>query len=83
MYSACRYFEDERTGAIPMTYAIDNSVSSPHHPMQPGRARSELRSAASLLPGVALAAAIAVSAFLARSIPGVATFSPMILAILL
>jgi uncharacterized integral membrane protein (TIGR00698 family) len=83
MYSVCRYFEDERTGAIPMTYATDNSVSSPHHPMQPGRARSELRSAASLLPGVALAAAIAVSAFLARSIPGVATFSQMILAILL
>jgi uncharacterized integral membrane protein (TIGR00698 family) len=36
-----------------------------------------------MVPGVALAAAIAVAAFLARSIPGVATFSPMILAILI
>ena len=65
-----------------MTYALENSLSS-EHTLQPDPARSGLRSAAAILPGVALSAAIAVSAFLARSIPGVATFSPMILAILL
>ena len=64
-----------------MTYALENSLTS-EHTLQPGPARSGLRSAVSILPGVALSAAIAVSAFLARSIPGVATFSPMILAIL-
>jgi uncharacterized integral membrane protein (TIGR00698 family) len=36
-----------------------------------------------MLPGVALATAIAVAALLARTIPGIATFSPMILAILI
>jgi uncharacterized integral membrane protein (TIGR00698 family) len=63
-----------------MTSALKNSLAS-DRAMQPPAARSELRAAASILPGVALAAAIAASAFLARSIPGVATFSPMILAI--
>ncbi|HLG82838.1 MAG TPA: YeiH family protein [Bradyrhizobium sp.] len=36
-----------------------------------------------LIPGVALAGAIAVAAFAARAIPGVGTFSPMILAIVI
>jgi len=36
-----------------------------------------------LVPGIGLAAAIAVAAFLAREIPGVGTFSPMILAIVI
>lgn len=39
--------------------------------------------ASGLLPGLALAAALAALAFALRLIPGVATFSPMILAILL
>jgi uncharacterized integral membrane protein (TIGR00698 family) len=37
----------------------------------------------SILPGVALAGSIAAAAFLARSIPGLAAFSPMILAIVI
>jgi len=39
--------------------------------------------ALALIPGIALAGAIAVAAFLARAIPGVGTFSPMILAIVI
>ena len=46
-------------------------------------ARSEMRSALAVLPGVSLAAAIAAAAFLMRHIPGIATFSPMILAIVI
>jgi uncharacterized integral membrane protein (TIGR00698 family) len=36
-----------------------------------------------LIPGIALASAIAIAAFEARAIPGIATFSPMILAIVI
>jgi uncharacterized integral membrane protein (TIGR00698 family) len=58
------------------------SIPCPAHhspaPAAPARSR-----ATSILPGIALAAAVAVAAFLARSIPGIATFSPMILAILI
>ena len=36
-----------------------------------------------LIPGVALAGAIAVAAFAARAVPGIGTFSPMILAIVI
>ena len=36
-----------------------------------------------LLPGIALAGTIAAAAFLARAVPGVGTFSPMILAIVI
>ena len=65
-----------------MTLAIDRSYSSSDQ--QPrAAAQSNLRSALSMVPGIALATAIAVAAFLARSIPGIATFSPMILAILI
>ncbi|WJR75932.1 YeiH family protein [Bradyrhizobium sp. NP1] len=39
--------------------------------------------ALAVLPGLAVATAIAVGAYLARRIPGMATFSPMILAILI
>jgi uncharacterized integral membrane protein (TIGR00698 family) len=42
-----------------------------------------MRSALAVLPGVSLAAAIAAAAFLMRHIPGMATFSPMILAIVI
>jgi uncharacterized integral membrane protein (TIGR00698 family) len=66
-----------------MTSATDNSYSSSGQRVRAARARPHLRSVLDALPGIALAAAIAVAAFLARSIPGIATFSPMILAILI
>jgi uncharacterized integral membrane protein (TIGR00698 family) len=68
-------------GAIPMTSDTQYSFSysSSHHPARAAPARSRI----SLVPGAALAAAVAATAFLARSIPGVAAFSPMILAILI
>jgi uncharacterized integral membrane protein (TIGR00698 family) len=67
---------------IPMTLATDHSYSSSDRPAR-AAARTDLRYALSMVPGIALAAAIAVAAFLARSVPGIATFSPMILAILI
>jgi uncharacterized membrane protein YadS len=66
-----------------MTSATDNSYSSSGQRVRAALARPHLRSVLDALPGIALAAAIAVAAFLARSIPGIATFSPMILAILI
>src|ERR1700752_69165 len=65
-----------------MTFATDHPYSSSD---QQARAAglSNLRSALSMVPGITLAPAIAVAAFLARSIPGIAAFSPMILAILI
>jgi uncharacterized integral membrane protein (TIGR00698 family) len=52
-----------------------------------GRAATQLwqslQTARAILPGVALAGAIAAAAFLLRYIPGMAAFSPMILAILI
>jgi uncharacterized integral membrane protein (TIGR00698 family) len=46
-------------------------------------ARSDMRSALAVLPGISFAAALAAVAFLTRHIPGMATFSPMILAIVM
>ena len=66
-----------------MTSTTDQSCSSSDHPAQTALARSALRSALSTLPGIALAVTIAVFAFQIRSIPGIASFSPMILAILI
>jgi uncharacterized integral membrane protein (TIGR00698 family) len=66
-----------------MTSARDLLPAPSGHSAQAIPARSDLRSALAPLPGIALTAAIAVAAFLARSIPGIATFSPMILAILI
>src|ERR1700751_2470811 len=66
-----------------MTSATDLLPAPSGHSAQAIPARSDLRSALAPLPGIALTAAIAVAAFLARSIPGIATFSPMILAILI
>jgi uncharacterized integral membrane protein (TIGR00698 family) len=57
-----------------MTIASDNYNSSPAR---------RLPSAVAILPGVALAGAIAVAAFLMRQIHGLGAFSPMILAIML
>src|ERR1700745_1213426 len=57
-----------------MTIASDNCNSSPAR---------HLPSAVAILPGVALAGAIAVAAFLMRQIHGLGAFSPMILAIML
>jgi uncharacterized integral membrane protein (TIGR00698 family) len=65
-----------------MTLATDHPYSSSDQQAR-AIAQSNLRSALSMVPGIALAAAIAVAAFLARSVPGIATFSPMILAILI
>ena len=66
-----------------MTSATEYSCSSSQHRAQSGPARSGLRSALSILPGIALAAKIAIAAFVARSIPALTAFSPMILAILI
>jgi uncharacterized integral membrane protein (TIGR00698 family) len=65
-----------------MTFATDHPCSFSNQQAR-AAALSNLRSALSMVPGIALAAAIAVAAFLARSVPGIATFSPMILAILI
>jgi uncharacterized integral membrane protein (TIGR00698 family) len=64
-------------------HSYPSSYPSPDHPAWVVSARSDLRSTLSMLPGVALATAIAVAALLARTIPGIATFSPMILSILI
>jgi uncharacterized integral membrane protein (TIGR00698 family) len=66
-----------------MTSTTDHCYSSSAHPVRAAPARLDVRSAHSMLPGIALAAAVAIAAFLLRWIPGIATFSPMILAILL
>jgi uncharacterized membrane protein YadS len=46
-------------------------------------ARLDIRSAVAVLPGVSLAGAIAAAALVTHHIPGMATFSPMILAIVI
>ena len=46
-------------------------------------ARFSIRSALAVLPGLLFAGSIAAAAFLMRHIPGIATFSPMILAIVI
>src|SRR6201987_1784740 len=66
-----------------MTSATDLLPAPSGHSAQAIPARSDLRSALAPLPGIALTAAVAIAAFLLRWIPGIATFSPMILAILL
>jgi len=67
-----------------MTSTTDhNYYSSSDRPAGTAATPSDLRSASSTLPGIALATAIAAAAFQIRSIPWIATFSPMILAILI
>lgn len=66
-----------------MTIASDNYHSpSPAQRMRVPTAR-RLPSILEILPGVALAGAVAATAFLIRNVPGFATFSPMILAIII
>ncbi|MDR3496767.1 MAG: YeiH family protein [Ancalomicrobiaceae bacterium] len=63
-----------------MTVSADTtSVACP----VPAASRSGLSALSALMPGLGLAVAVAVAAYALRFIPGVATFSPMILAILI
>ncbi|UPK32705.1 YeiH family protein [Bradyrhizobium sp. 186] len=63
-----------------MTSAIDFRTS-PSKPVSRETVVSRVKSSRAVIPGVALAAAIALVAKLLHGIPGIATFSPMILAI--
>src|SRR5215475_15822141 len=69
-----------------MTSAIRQFISSGRACLNAADAdvpRSNMRSALALLPGISFAGAIAAVALLTRHIPGMATFSPMILAIVM
>jgi uncharacterized integral membrane protein (TIGR00698 family) len=69
-----------RNPETPMTPAI-LSRHSPTRLITSDTITSRLESVRSIVPGVALAAAIALGANLLHGLPGAATFSPMILAI--
>jgi uncharacterized integral membrane protein (TIGR00698 family) len=66
-----------------MTIISDSRTLSPAEGRAATQLGQSLQSARAILPGVALAGAIAAAAFLLRYIPGIAAFSPMILAILI
>ena len=69
-----------------MTNATHQCMSSRRaspNAAQVGVARSDRGSALAVLPGISFAGAIAAVALLTRHIPGMATFSPMILAIVM
>ena len=69
-----------------MTIARHHCISSRRanrNPAQTDAARFDMRSAAAVLPGLSLAGAIAVAALVTHHISGMATFSPMILAIVI
>jgi uncharacterized integral membrane protein (TIGR00698 family) len=66
-----------------MTIASHNYHSPSAAQGMPVSLARRLSSAPKLLPGVALSGAVAAAAFLIRHVPGVATFSPMILAIII
>jgi uncharacterized integral membrane protein (TIGR00698 family) len=71
--------------ASPLISRADLTVS-PHRPaagpLQSGPRPGSGQAALALLPGLLLTAAVAASAYGLRQLPGMATFSPMILAIL-
>ena len=69
-----------------MTIARHYCISSRdanRNAVQTDAARFDMRSALAVLPGLLLAGAIAAAALVTRHIPGMATFSPMILAIVI
>src|SRR6516164_6850069 len=69
-----------------MTIARHYCISSHHANRNAARtdaARFDMRSALAVLPGLLLVGAIAAVALVTRHIPGMATFSPMILAIVI
>jgi uncharacterized integral membrane protein (TIGR00698 family) len=66
-----------------MTIVLDNASSLPPTERTTPVPARHLPSALGYLPGIALAGAIAIVAFLARNIHGMAVFSPMILAIVI
>jgi uncharacterized integral membrane protein (TIGR00698 family) len=67
-----------------MSIAADTSVSSvATEPAPASLAPAQFSGAVAILPGLLLTGAIAAAALLTRRIPGMATFSPMILAIVI
>jgi uncharacterized integral membrane protein (TIGR00698 family) len=73
-----RYFGVTPDGATPMTIATHHAS---REALKANVARSSIRSALAVLPGLLFAGSIAAAAFLMRHIPGMETISPMILAI--
>src|ERR1019366_4629112 len=61
-----------------LALSLDPAQTVPSE-LQPARGGAIL----AILPGLLLAAVVAISGYLLRSLPGMSTFSPMILAILL